>query len=176
MAYNFDVVLRAKHRYALLIVSALSVGAVTAYELTRHPEPQFAFLKNARAIAVQDGSVRTSNGTIFGTTTYFSFRGDWRQIYQMAQVEMPSAIVRDTMIGSTPARVLTVPRIEDGRTRLFFPPAREVTITPDRLLLTESGQVASRPADHWASIKVSEYRQPHVIEDAVNWVRDHFSI
>ena len=127
-------------------------------------------------MAIQDASVQGSSGTISGTSTYFSFRGNWQSVFEQALAEMPNAIVRDTFVGGTPAKVLTIPRIEGGRTRVFFPPVREITILPDRLVLTEGGSVVSRKADNWASVKVSEYHQPHLLDAAVGWVKDHLSI
>lgn len=144
--------------------------------MKRPPAPEFEFLKGTHPIAIQDASVRSSSGLIEGTSTYFSFRGDWKSIYGRALAEMPNAIVRDTFVGDTPAKVLTIPRIEDGRTRVFFPPVREITILPDKLVLTEGGSVVSRKTPNWASVKVSEYRQPHLLDAAVGWVRDHLNM
>ena len=127
---------------------------------------------------VRDGSAITSNGVIRGTTTYFSFKGDWQSVYARAKAEMPNAIERETILGGTPARILTVPRVEGGHVRVFFPPVREITILPQRLVLTEGGQLMNGDESHdvWASIKISEYHQPHILDSAVDWVRDHIDI
>lgn len=128
-------------------------------------------------MAVRDGSVTTSGGVIRGSTTYFSFEGDWEKVCALAKLEMPTAIERETYIGGQRAKILTVPRYENGRMRLFFPPIREITILPQKLVLSEGGQLMSQglPAG-WASVKISEYREPHILDNAVDWVRDQINI
>jgi hypothetical protein len=176
VAYNLRVGRNKSSRTLGLVAAALIVGIVGGLVLRRPSTPELAFLKEAKAIAVQDASVETSGGLISGTSTFFSFHGDWESVYRQALEEMPNAIVRDTYIGDTPAKVLTIPRVENGRTRVFFPPVREITILPDKLVLTEGGSVVSRRANNYASVKVSEYRAPHLLDTAVDWVRDHLSI
>ncbi len=158
-------------------MSALVIGVLAGSVLTRRHDHEFAFLVGAKPIAVRDGSVLTSNGVIKGITTYFSFEGDWQTVYRKAVAEMPGVIERETLVGGVPARVLTVPRMEDGRMRVFFPPVREITIMPQRLVLTEGGQLFSKEEEkNWAAVKISEYRQPHIFEDAVGWVREKLDI
>jgi hypothetical protein len=160
-----------------IIVSALALGASAGYVLTRSHQQEFKFLRGVRAMAVRDGSVTTSGGVIRGTTTYFSFEGDWEQVCALAKQEMPTAIERETYIAGQRAKVLTVPRYENGRMRLFFPPVREITILPQKLVLSEGGQLMSQNVGgHWASVKISEYRQPHMLDSAVDWVRDQINI
>ncbi|CAN5531546.1 hypothetical protein BH11ARM1_BH11ARM1_12600 [soil metagenome] len=167
---------RAKSKY--VIGGALLLGVLAGFLLTRRHNEQFAFLDGARPLSVQDGSVTTSGGTIHGTTTFYSFQRDWHEVLAKAKAEMPDAIERQTMVGGAAATTLTIPRYEDGRMRLFFPPVREVTILPQRLVLTEGGQIMSKANDKdlWASVKVSEYHQPHILESAVDWFRDHIDI
>ncbi|MEZ0325432.1 MAG: hypothetical protein ACAH95_05965 [Fimbriimonas sp.] len=160
-----------------IIVSALALGVSAGYVLTHGRNTEFKFLRGAKAIAVRDASVETSGGTIRGTTTYFSFEGDWDKVYALAKAEMPDAFERDTIVGGQHAKVLTIPRVENGRLRLFFPPVREITILPERLVLTEGGQLMTQESDkHFASVKISEYRQPHVLDTAVDWLRDQLNI
>jgi hypothetical protein len=171
------VTARGRNGSRWIIVSALALGAGAGYVLTHNHNTEFKFLRGAKAIAVRDGSVETSGGTIRGTTTYFSFEGDWDKVYALAKAEMPNAFERDTIIGGQPAKILTIPRVEDGRLRLFFPPVREITILPQRLVLTEGGQLMSQRSDKgFASVKISEYRQPHMLDNAVDWVRDRLNI
>jgi hypothetical protein len=145
--------------------------------LTHRQDTQYDFLRGTRAMAIRDASVTTSAGVIRGKTTYFSFEGDWEDVLRRAKAEMPNAIERDTVVGGQRAKILTVPREENGRLRLFFPPEKEITILPQRLVLTEGGQLMSQPSDRrWASIKISEYRQPQLLDTAVDWVRDRLSI
>jgi hypothetical protein len=161
-----------------IIASALLLGVIAGLFLTRGHAQEYDFLKGTKPIAVRDGSVVTSSGVVRGNVTYYSFEGDWQRIYELAKAEMPDAIERDTTIGGAPAKVLTIPRMENGRKRVFFPPVREVTILPQRLVLSEGGQLMAQeqPGRAWASIKISEYHQPHILESAVDWFRDHIDI
>jgi hypothetical protein len=165
-------------RTRLVIGAALGAGTVGGLLLFPHGSQEYDFLRGTKPIAVRNASVVTSGGVIHGTTTYFSFEGDWKSVYDRARREMPDAIVRDATVGGAPAKVLTVPRFEAGRMRVFFPPVREITILPQHLVLTEGGQMMAEEdvTRRWASVKISEYHEPHVLESAVNWVRDHIDI
>jgi hypothetical protein len=168
----------ATNRSRWIIASALGAGILAGVWLTRPHRFQPAFLAGATTIAVRDASVVTSGGIIRGTTTYFSFEGNWEDVFRRARAEMPHAIVRDATISGSKAKILTQPRIEGGRTHLFFPPEREITIFPQRLVLNEGGQlIQGDPHDkRWASVKVSEYREPHMLDSAVDWLKDQLNI
>ncbi len=160
-----------------IVLSALILGVSAGYVMTHNHNEEFTFLRGAKPMAVRDASVATSGGTIQGTTTYFSFEGDWDKVYALARAEMPDAFERETVIGGQRAKVLTIPRVENGRLRLFFPPVREIIILPQRLVLTEGGELMTQESErHFASVKISEYRQPHVLDTAVDWVRDRLNI
>jgi hypothetical protein len=171
------VAISSKWQIRVGVGGALLLGVVAGLVLSRQHEPVYAFLDGATPTAIRDGSVVTSSGVIRGSTTYYSFQGDWLSVYQRARLEMPNAIERTGTVDGKTARILTEPRFEDGHMRVFFPPVKEVAILPQKLVLSEGGQLmAQEDSRPWASVKISEYHQPYLLESAVDWVRDHIDI
>jgi hypothetical protein len=161
----------------LVAVVAL-VGVAAAIVVSRRHEDQPEFLDGVLPLAVAEAKIENMSSETHGSTTYYSFEGDWEEVYRRAKAEMPDAIERETRVGGTVAKVLTVPRIEGGRRKMFFPPEREILIFAHKLVVGEGGHVQVRieEGESWASVQVSTYRQPHFLDDAVDWVRDRLRI
>ena len=119
-----------------------------------------------------------ASDSIRATVSYYSLQADWKQVVTWAKNEMPGAIEHETTLVGVKAKVLIVPRIENGRKQLFYPPEMEITVMPRRLILNSKRRVVAMAdlGGGWTGIQMREYRQPKPLDGLAEWVHKYLKV
>lgn len=152
-----------------IIAVAVATGAIGGCLLVWLQAPRPQFLNGVSPLLQRE----EKNSAGADTISYFTLGGDWLKTFDRARRELPSAIEHDTTVAGLQAKVLTVPRVENGRSQLFFPPQEEITFVPRKLALNEQGQVVAVTESRrsWTGIEMREYRKPRALDGLVEWFR-----
>jgi hypothetical protein len=156
-----------------LVGAALVVGAALGVALFNGSEPSYGFVKGAQPIRVADFRSGSSRGTL----RVYNLKTDWRELLGLVQRETGRFISTPGTFNGLPAETVVVPQVESGRANLFETPVREITVIKGRFVRDKSGVEVARADDEgWAGVRVLEYRTPHLVDQATDWLRDRLRV
>lgn len=151
-----------------LVSAAIAIGMAAGVVLSRPSEPRYGFLHGARPMQISD----YRNGEARGIVRFYNLRQDWKSVISSAIKESPLAVVRDSEYKGIDAHTVVIPREEAGRAKIFDTPEREITVIRGHFVLGESGIPIVRTDDDgtWSGIQVVEFRRPHLLDSASEWM------
>ncbi len=155
-----------------LVLGAVCFGFLAGCLVMSVSQNRPAFLADSTQVAQKQEKGTSSVDRV----SYYSVQSDWKTVLNRARKELPNYFESDTLISGLRAKVLTVPRIENGRIQLFYPPAQEITFMPRRFSVNHDGHVVAilKEGQSWTGIQVRIYRQPQPFDGLVEWVRKAF--
>jgi len=160
---------RREWRSRLIVCAALATGfAGGCFFMSLH-QARPLFLHGAEPIAEKE----ETNSAGGDTVSYYSIGGNWLDVFARAMKELPHPFAHDAFMAGVPAKVITVPRVVNGRLQLFYPPQEEITFIPRKLALSQNGRVLAYGTSGlpWTGIQVREYRDQRPLDGIVEWFR-----
>jgi len=127
------------------------------------------FLSHVPMLSKQYLSTKRGGGSI----TYYTMPLDWKQVIAQAKLDFPQSLSRETNVAGLRAKVLTVPRVVNGRIQLFDPPQEEITFMPHRLAIGKNGRVVAveNHDQPWTGVERHVYHREWMLDDLIDWVQ-----
>jgi hypothetical protein len=140
------------------VLAAATLGAGLAFVMTGREVPAHGFLRGGTKFALVGAGTRLT-----GTETYRSTRAGYLLPQSVEETraaiakELPHAIEQGQK-GGFQGRLLVVPRVEDGRVKLTFPPDETILLAP-------------APDGKGTMVEVLAYRRPSPFEGLLTRLR-----
>jgi hypothetical protein len=156
-----------------VVAGAVMCAMLAGFVFGRTSHAPFTFLEGAELVAIQkdkNGARRSDTRT---TTYYYTLPGSPADVYKHARAELPVALESRRGLDSPEVLQLVVPRTEEGRISLLFPPDKILYVSPGKLSVDASGRpVRSRAAEaEWTTVEVLDFRSPSTFEQIAQWLR-----
>ena len=148
---------------------AVAVGCVLGFILAKMSPSTPPFLRMAPLLSKKFLSASQGGGSI----SYYTMPEDWNSVMTKAKRDYPNSLSRDTSVAGLKAKIITVPRIVDGRIQLFSPPEEEITFIPSRFAIGKAGRVVAvkESGAPWTGIERHVYHKPEMLDSLFDWLQ-----
>jgi|GEM_PF-5386667 len=158
------------------IVAATLVGVAGGAWLVATPRVRYEFIGRADELGKpQERSIQFGGTTARATAHRYAVSRKPQEVLERLREEAPYYILRQGDHEGMHTWTVTIPRRENGRAVLSWPPDRQVTVVGGQPKGNAEGGFPTLP-DGTTRVTVLEYRRPQLLDGVVEWVRRRISI